>query len=87
MKNPNVSIVLLVWRKQVGYNVQCHGRRDVLFIGQPDRWKNDTASAIIQGCIIECPKVIYNRQRGKYVMCFYYSQSEMDCEKSVNPLY
>lgn len=31
----------------------------------------DTASRIAKGCILERPKVIYNRQTGKYVMWFH----------------
>lgn len=33
--------------------------------------KNDTTSDIIQGCIIERPKVIYNERTKKYVMWFH----------------
>ncbi len=33
--------------------------------------KNDTASDIVQGCIIERPKVIYNEQTKKFVMWFH----------------
>jgi hypothetical protein len=57
------------------YGVSCYSSRDLL------NWKNeglvlrvlnDTASMLFPGCIIERPKVIYNKNTGKFVMWFHH---------------
>jgi len=58
---------------QVG--VSCYSSRDLL------NWKDegivlkvndkDTASEIVKGCIIERPKVVFNKKTGKFVMWFH----------------
>jgi hypothetical protein len=57
------------------YGVSCYSSKDLL------NWKNeglvmkvtnDTASILNPGCIIERPKVIYNKKTGKFVMWFHH---------------
>jgi hypothetical protein len=57
------------------YGVSCYSSKDLL------NWKNeglalrvinDTASLLIPGCLIERPKVIYNKKTGKFVMWFHH---------------
>jgi hypothetical protein len=57
------------------YGVSCYSSKDLL------NWKNeglalrvinDTASLLIPGCVIERPKVIYNKNNGKFVMWFHH---------------
>lgn len=57
------------------YGVSCYSSKDLL------NWKNeglvlrvvnDTASLLIPGCVIERPKVIYNKKTGKFVMWFHH---------------
>jgi hypothetical protein len=57
------------------YGVGCYSSKDLL------KWKNeglalrvinDTASLLLPGCVIERPKVIYNKKTGKFVMWFHH---------------
>jgi hypothetical protein len=57
------------------YGVSCYSSKDLL------NWKNeglalrvsdDTASLLKPGCVIERPKVIYNKKTGKFVMWFHH---------------
>lgn len=57
------------------YGVSCYSSKDLL------TWKNeglalkiitDTASILNPGCVIERPKVIYNKKTGKFVMWFHH---------------
>lgn len=57
------------------YGVSCYSSRDLL------NWKNegialrvisDSASLLNPGCVIERPKVIFNRKTGKFVMWFHH---------------
>ena len=57
------------------YGVSCYSSKDLL------NWKNeglalkvinDTASILNPGCVIERPKVIYNKKTGKFVMWFHH---------------
>jgi hypothetical protein len=57
------------------YGVSCYSSKDLL------NWKNeglalrvinDTASLLIPGCVIERPKVIFNKNTGKFVMWFHH---------------
>ena len=57
------------------YGVSCYSSKDLL------NWKNeglalrvinDTASLLLPGCVIERPKVIYNKKTGKFVMWFHH---------------
>lgn len=57
------------------YGVSCYSSNDLL------NWRNeglalrvisDTASLLQPGCVIERPKVIYNRKTGKFVMWFHH---------------
>jgi hypothetical protein len=57
------------------YGVGCYSSKDLV------TWKNeglalqvveDTASLLVKGCIIERPKVIYNKKTGKFVMWFHH---------------
>jgi beta-xylosidase len=57
------------------YGVSCYSSKDLL------NWKNeglalkvisDTASLLNPGCVIERPKVIYNKKTGKFVMWFHH---------------
>jgi hypothetical protein len=57
------------------YGVSCYSSKDLL------NWKNeglalrvinDTASILLSGCVIERPKVIYNKKTGKFVMWFHH---------------
>lgn len=57
------------------YGVGCYSSKDLL------NWKNeglalrvisDTVSLLQPGCVIERPKVIYNRKTGKFVMWFHH---------------
>jgi hypothetical protein len=57
------------------YGVSCYSSKDLL------NWKNeglalrvlnDTASILQPGCVIERPKVIYNKRTGKFVMWFHH---------------
>jgi hypothetical protein len=57
------------------YGVGCYSSRDLL------NWKNeglalrvinDTSSLLQPGCVIERPKVVYNRKSGKFVMWFHH---------------
>lgn len=57
------------------YGVSCYSSRDLL------NWKNeglalrvvnDTSSILNPGCVIERPKVIYNKKTGKFVMWFHH---------------
>jgi hypothetical protein len=55
------------------YGVSCYSSKDLL------NWKNeglalkvinDTSTALCPGCVIERPKVIFNKKTGKFVMWF-----------------
>jgi len=57
------------------YGVSCYSSKDLL------NWKNeglalkiinDTASLLVPGCVIERPKVIFNKKTGKFVMWFHH---------------
>ena len=57
------------------YGVSCYSSKDLL------NWKNeglalkvinDTASILNPGCVIERPKVIFNKKTGKFVMWFHH---------------
>jgi hypothetical protein len=57
------------------YGVSCYSSKDLL------NWKNeglalkvinDTTSILNPGCVIERPKVIYNKKTGKFVMWFHH---------------
>ncbi len=57
------------------YGVSCYSSKDLL------NWKNeglalrvisDTASLLQPGCVMERPKIIYNRKTGKFVMWFHH---------------
>jgi hypothetical protein len=57
------------------YGVSCYSSKDLL------NWKNeglalsvinDTASLLLPGCVIERPKVIFNKKTGKFVMWFHH---------------
>ena len=57
------------------YGVSCYSSKDLL------NWKNeglalrvidDTASLLLPECVIERPKVIYNKKTGKFVMWFHH---------------
>jgi len=57
------------------YGVGCYSSKDLL------NWKNeglalrvinDTTSLLQPGCVIERPKVLYNKKTGKYVMWFHH---------------
>ena len=57
------------------YGVSCYSSKDLL------NWKNeglvlkvvnDSASLLNPGCIIERPKVVYNKKTGKFVMWFHH---------------
>lgn len=57
------------------YGVSCYSSKDLM------NWKNeglalrvinDTASMLLPGCVIERPKVIYNKKTGKFVMWFHH---------------
>jgi hypothetical protein len=57
------------------YGVGCYSSKDLL------NWKNeglalrvinDTSSLLQPGCVIERPKVVYNRKSGKFVMWFHH---------------
>jgi hypothetical protein len=57
------------------YGVSCYSSKDLL------NWKNeglalkvitDSASLLNPGCVIERPKVIFNKKTGKYVMWFHH---------------
>jgi hypothetical protein len=57
------------------YGVSCYSSRDLL------NWKNeglalrvinDTASLLNPGCVIERPKVVFNKKTGKFVMWFHH---------------
>lgn len=57
------------------YGVSCYSSKDLM------NWKNeglalkvinDTASILNPGCVIERPKVIYNKMTGKFVMWFHH---------------
>lgn len=57
------------------YGVSCYSSNDLM------NWRNDglalkviddTASLLLPGCVIERPKVIYNRKTGKFVMWFHH---------------
>ena len=57
------------------YGVSCYSSKDLM------NWKNeglalkvinDTASILNPGCVIERPKVIYNKKTGKFVMWFHH---------------
>lgn len=57
------------------YGVSCYSSKDLL------NWKNeglalrvinDTSSLLLPGCVIERPKVIYNKKTGKFVMWFHH---------------
>ena len=57
------------------YGVGCYSSKDLV------TWKNgglalkvidDTASLLVRGCVIERPKVIYNKKTGKFVMWFHH---------------
>ena len=57
------------------YGVGCYSSKDLL------NWKNeglalrvinDTASLLQPGCVIERPKVIFNKKTGKFVMWFHH---------------
>ncbi len=57
------------------YGVSCYSSKDLL------NWKNeglvlrvinDTTSILIPGCLLERPKVIYNKKTGKFIMWFHH---------------
>jgi hypothetical protein len=57
------------------YGVGCYSSKDLI------NWKNeglalkvinDTSGLLLPGCVIERPKVIYNRKTGKFVMWFHH---------------
>jgi hypothetical protein len=57
------------------YGVSCYSSKDLL------NWKNeglalrvisDTVSLLLPGCVIERPKVIFNKKTGKFVMWFHH---------------
>lgn len=57
------------------YGVGCYSSKDLV------NWKNeglalkvteDTTSLLVRGCVIERPKVIYNKKTGKFVMWFHH---------------
>jgi beta-xylosidase len=62
-------------KNKSNYGVSCYSSKDLL------NWKNeglalkvinDSASLLNQGCIIERPKVIFNKKTGKFVMWFHH---------------
>jgi hypothetical protein len=62
-------------KDRTNYGVGCYSSKDLL------NWKNkglalkvinDTASNLQPGCIIERPKVIFNKKTGKFVMWFHH---------------
>ncbi len=63
------------------YGVSCYSSKDLL------KWKNeglalrvisDSATLLQPGCIIERPKVIYNKKTGKFVMWFHHELKGQD---------
>jgi hypothetical protein len=57
------------------YGVGCYSSKDLLNWkneGLVLRVSNDTSSLMKPGCIIERPKVIYNKKTGKFVMWFHH---------------
>jgi hypothetical protein len=62
-------------RDRTNYGVGCYSSKDLL------NWKNeglaikvinDTSSILQPGCVIERPKVIFNKKTGKFVMWFHH---------------
>jgi len=62
-------------RDRSNYGVSCYSSKDLL------NWKNeglalrvinDTTSLLLPGCVIERPKVIYNKKTRKFVMWFHH---------------
>lgn len=62
-------------KERSNYGVGCYSSKDLL------NWKNeglalrvinDTSSLLLPGCVIERPKVIYNKKTGKFVMWFHH---------------
>ena len=62
-------------KDRTSYGVGCYSSKDLL------NWKNeglalrvinDTASLLQPGCVIERPKVIFNKKTGKFVMWFHH---------------
>jgi hypothetical protein len=57
------------------YGVSCYSSKDLLNWkneGLAFRVTNDTSSILNTGCMIERPKVIYNKKTGKFVMWFHH---------------
>ena len=63
------------------YGVSCYSSKDLL------KWKNeglalrvisDSATLLQPGCVIERPKVIYNKKTGKFVMWFHHELKGQD---------
>jgi hypothetical protein len=57
------------------YGVSCYSSKDLLNWkneGLALRVTNDTSSILNTGCMIERPKVIYNKKTGKFVMWFHH---------------
>jgi hypothetical protein len=57
------------------YGVSCYSSKDLLNWkneGLALTVKNDTSGLLIPGCVIERPKVIYNKKTGKFVMWFHH---------------
>jgi hypothetical protein len=62
-------------RDRTMYGVGCYSSRDLAGWkneGLALRVINDTTSLLQPGCVIERPKVIYNRKTGKFVMWFHH---------------
>jgi hypothetical protein len=62
-------------KEKTHYGVGCYSSKDLI------NWKNeglvlqvvdDTLSMLVRGCVIERPKVIFNKKTGKFVMWFHH---------------
>jgi hypothetical protein len=62
-------------KERTNYGVGCYSSKDLITWkneGLAMRIINDTASLLQPGCVIERPKVIYNKKTGKFVMWFHH---------------
>jgi hypothetical protein len=67
-------------KDRTNYGVSCYSSKDLM------NWKNegvalrvvnDTASLLQPGCVIERPKVLFNKKTGKFVMWFHHELKEI----------
>jgi hypothetical protein len=62
-------------KERTKYGVSCYSSKDLVTWkneGLALRVINDTASLLQPGCVIERPKVLYNRKSGRFVMWFHH---------------